>query len=229
MNSQWIDIKSPDGAYGAYLSLPPAGKGPGIVLFEEIFGVNRHIRAVADQYALDGFVVLAPDVFWRAGARLEFGYEGEDRERAVANMKSLDPKKAAEDIKTTVAASRARPEVAGKVAALGYCMGGRLAYIAAATAGVDAAVSFYGGAIHDQLERVPSIKCPMQFHYGEKDTGIPLEAVEKVKAAFKGKNAEFHIYAAGHGFNCWDRSAYHAPSAALAHGRSLEFLVKTLY
>ena len=229
MNSQWIDIKSPDGAYGAYLSLPPAGKGPGIVLFEEIFGVNRHIRAVADQYALDGFVVLAPDVFWRAGARLEFGYEGEDRERAVANMKSLDPKKAAEDIKTTVAASRARPEVAGKVAALGYCMGGRLAYIAAATAGVDAAVSFYGGAIHDQLERVPSIKCPMQFHYGEKDTGIPLEAVEKVKAAFKGKNAEFHIYAAGHGFNCWDRSAYHAPSAALAHGRSLEFLVRNLY
>ena len=229
MNSQWIDIKSPDGAYGAYLSLPPAGKGPGIVLFEEIFGVNRHIRAVADQYTLDGFVVLAPDVFWRAGARLEFGYEGEDRERAVANMKSLDPKKAAEDIKTTVAALRARPEVAGKVAALGYCMGGRLAYIAAATAGVDAAVSFYGGAIHDQLERVPSIKCPMQFHYGGKDQAIPLEAVEKVKAAFKGKNAEFHIYPAGHGFNCWDRSAYHAPSAALAHGRALEFLVRNLY
>ena len=73
MNPQWIDIKSPDGTYGAYLSLPPTGKGPGIVLFEEIFGVNRHIRAVADQYALDGFVVLAPDVFWRAGARLEFG------------------------------------------------------------------------------------------------------------------------------------------------------------
>jgi len=229
MSSQWIDIKSPDGAYGAYLSLPPAGKGPGIVLFEEIFGVNRHIRAVADQYALDGFVVLAPDIFWRAGARLEFGYEGEDRERAVANMKSLDPKKAAEDIKTTVAALRARSEVAGKVAALGYCMGGRLAYIAAATAGVDAAVSFYGGAIHDQLERVPSIKCPMQFHYGEKDQAIPLEAVEKVKAAFKGKNAEFHIYPAGHGFNCWDRSAYHAPSAALAHGRALEFLVRNLY
>jgi carboxymethylenebutenolidase len=229
MNSQWIDIKSPDGTYGAYLSLPPTGKGPGIVLFEEIFGVNRHIRAVADQYALDGFVVLAPDVFWRQGARLEFGYEGEERERAIANMKSLDPKKAAEDIKTTVAALRARPEVAGKVAALGYCMGGRLAYIAAATAGVDAAVSFYGGGIHDQLERVASITCPMQFHYAEKDAAIPLEAVEKVKAAFRGKNAEFHLYLAGHGFNCWDRAAYHAPSAALAHGRTLEFLSRNLY
>src|SRR5207244_8078748 len=115
-----------------------------------------------------------PDVCWRAGARLEFGYEGEDRERAIANMKSLDPKKAAEAMKTTIAALRARREVAGKVAARGYCMGGRLAYVAAATAGVDAAVSYYGGGIHDQLERVPSIQCPMQFHYGEKDQGIPL-------------------------------------------------------
>jgi carboxymethylenebutenolidase len=108
-------------------------------------------------------------------------------------------------------------------------MGGRLAYVAAATVGVDAAVSFYGGGIHDQLERVPSIKCPMQFHYGEKDQGIPLDSVEKVKAAFKGKNAEFHIYPAGHGFNCWDRASYDAPSAALAHGRALEFLVRNLY
>ena len=229
MNSQWIDVKSPDGTYGAYLSLPPTGKGPGILLFEEIFGVNRHIRAVADQYAMDGFVVLAPDVFWRQGKRLEFGYEGEDREKAIANMKSMDVKKVAEDIKTSVAALRARPEVKGKVAALGYCMGGRLAYIAAATTDVDAAVSFYGGGIHDQLDRVASIKCPMQFHYGEKDQGIPLEQVEKVKAAFKGKKAEFFVYPAGHGFNCWDRGSYDAPSAALAHGRSLEFLSRNLY
>jgi carboxymethylenebutenolidase len=230
MNSQWIDIKSPDGNYGAYLSLPPGGKGPGLVVFEEIFGVNRHIRAVADQYAMDGFVALAPDVFWRQGARLEFGYEGEERERAIANMKSMDPKQVAEDIKITAAALRARPEVGGaKVGAIGYCMGGRLAYIAAAIAGVDAAVSYYGGGIHDQLDRAASIKCPIQFHYGEKDQGIPMDAVEKVKAAFKGKSAQFHIYPAGHGFNCWDRSAYHAPSAALAHGRSVEFLAKSLF
>ena len=229
MNSQWIDIKAADGTYGAYLSLPPTGKGPGIVLFEEIFGVNRHIRAVADQYAMAGFVVLAPDVFWRNGARVEFGYEGADREKAIANMKSLDPKKVADDIKTSVAALRARPEVTGKVAAIGYCMGGRLAYFAAASTDIDAAVSYYGGAIHDHLERVGSIKCPMQFHYGEKDQGIPLDQVEKVKAAFKGKKAEFFIYPAGHGFSCWDRGSYDAPSAALAHGRSLEFLARNLY
>jgi carboxymethylenebutenolidase len=231
MNSQWIDIAATSGGkYGAYLSLPPAGKGPGIVLFQEIFGVNRHIRAVADQYALDGFVVLAPDLFWREAPRVELGYEGADRERALQLMKGADPKLLAEDIKTSVAALRARPELAGKAGAIGYCMGGRLAYTAAATAGVDAAVCYYGGGIQDQLDRAASIKCPIQFHYGAKDTAIPMEAVEKVKAAFAGKKAEFWIYPdAGHGFNCWDRSAYHAPSAALAHGRTLVFLAPALF
>ena len=231
MSSQWIDVAATSGGkYGAYLSLPPAGKGPGLVLFQEIFGVNRHIRAVADQYALDGFVVLAPDLFWRDAPRVELGYEGAERERALVLMKGADPKLLAEDIKTTVAALRARAETVGKVGALGYCMGGRLAYIAAATAGVDAASSFYGGGIQDQLDRAASISCPMQFHYGAKDTAIPMEAVEKVKAAFAGKKAEFWIYPdAGHGFNCWDRSAYHAPSAALSHGRTLAFLAPALF
>jgi carboxymethylenebutenolidase len=231
MSSQWINVAATSGGkYGAYLSLPPAGKGPGLVLFQEIFGVNRHIRAVADQYALDGFVVLAPDLFWRDAPRVELGYEGAERERALVLMKGADPKRLAEDIKTTVAALRARPETVGKVGAVGYCMGGRLAYIAAATAGVDAASSFYGGGIQDQLDRVASISCPMQFHYGAKDTAIPMEAVEKVKAAFAGKKAEFWIYPeAGHGFNCWDRSAYHAPSSALSHGRTLAFLAPLLF
>jgi carboxymethylenebutenolidase len=231
MSSQWIDTAAASGGkYGAYLSLPPAGKGPGLALFQEIFGVNRHIRAVADQYALDGFVVLAPDLFWRDAPRVELGYEGADRERALALMKGADPKLLLEDVKTTLAALRARPEVAGKAGALGYCMGGRLAYQAAAVAGVDAAVSYYGGGIQDQLDRVASIKCPMQFHYGARDAAIPVEAVEKVKAAFAGKKAEFWIYPeAGHGFNCWDRSAYHAPSAALAHARTLAFLAQALF
>jgi carboxymethylenebutenolidase len=231
MSSQWIDVAATSGGkYGAYLSLPPAGKGPGLVLFQEIFGVNRHIRAVADQYALDGFVVLAPDLFWRDAPRVELGYEGADRERALVLMKAADPKLLGEDVKTTVAALRARPEVVGKVGTVGYCMGGRLAYVAAATAGVDAASSFYGGGIQDHLDRVASISCPMQFHYGAKDTGIPMEAVEKVKAAFAGKKAEFWIYPdAGHGFNCWDRASYHPASAALAHGRTVAFLSPLLF
>jgi carboxymethylenebutenolidase len=229
MQTSWIDIKGTDGSFGGYLALPPTGKGPGIVLFQEIFGVNRHIRAVAEQYAMDGFVVLTPDVFWRQAPRVELGYEGDDMTRARALMGGITPAQAITDVQSTVAALRARPEVTGKVGAVGYCMGGRLAYFAAATAGVDAASAWYGGGIQDNLDKAASVKCPMQFQYAENDHAIPLEAVEKVKAAFAGKKAEFHIYAgAGHGFNCWDRGAYHQPSAALAHGRTLEFFVKNL-
>ena len=113
---------------------------------------------------------------------------------------------------------------------MGYCMGGRLAYLAAATAGVDAAVAYYGGGIHDQLERAAGIRCPMQFHYGAVDPNIPLAAVEKVRAAMAGKPAEIHVYpGANHGFNCWARGSYHPPSAALAHGRTLQFLATNLF
>ena len=235
MTTQWIDIAATDGgSYGAYLALPPrpgpGGKNPGLVLFQEIFGVNRHIRAIAEQYALDGFVVLAPDVFWRQAPRVELGYEGADADRARQLMGAADGRQLAADVATSVAALRARPEVAGKVAAMGYCMGGRLAYVAAATAGVDAAVCYYGGGIQTQLDLAPRIACPVQFHYGGNDSHIAPEAVAQVEAAFVGKEAEFHLYPeAQHGFNCWDRASYDAGSAALAHGRTLAFLAERLF
>lgn len=227
MNSQWITI---DGAYGAYLALPPRGQGPGLVLFQEIFGVNRHIRAVADQYALDGFVVLAPDVFWRQAPGVQLGYEGAERERAFELLRAAAPAQLLEDVARAVAALRARPEVTGKVGAFGYCLGGRLAYLAAATAGVDAASCFYGGGIHEQLDRAAAVTCPIQFHYGERDAHIPLAAVEKVKAAFAGKTAEVFVYeAAEHGFNCWERASYEPRAAALAHARTLAHFATWLY
>lgn len=230
MNAQWIPIKAGDGnQYEAYLSLPPAGKGPGLVLFQEIFGVNRHIRAVADQYALDGFVVLAPDVFWRQAPRIELGYAGADMDRARALMGGVKPEQVLADIGSTVKALRARPEVTAKVGAFGYCMGGRFAFFAAATAGVDAAACFYGGAIQDNLDKAPSVMCPIQFHYGERDAVIPPAAVEKVKAALAGKRAEFFIYPADHGFNCWERGSYEPRSAAQAHARALAHFATHLY
>ncbi len=216
--------------FAGYLALPPAGQGPGLVLFQEIFGVNAHIRAVAEQYALDGFVVLAPDLFWRAAPGVQLGYEGADRERALALMRGYAAPDALADIAASVAFLRARPEVgARKVGAIGYCMGGRMAYLAAATTDVDAAVPFYGGGIHGQLESAAAIRCPLQFHYAEHDDSIPPAAVEQVRQALAGKAASVHIYpGAHHGFNCWARAAYHAPSAALAHGRALVFLSETL-
>lgn len=230
MSSQWIKVNAADGGqYDAYLCLPRTGKGPGLVLFEEIFGINRHIRAVCEQYAEDGFVVLAPDVFWRQEPRMDLGYEGADREKAVAAMKSADQSKLLQDIGTTIQALRNRPEVSGKVGALGFCMGGRLSYLAASTGKVDCAVPLYGGGIQNQLDLVSKIKCPMQFHYGEKDASIPLDAAKSVEKAFAGKNAQFFFYPeAQHGFNCWDRAQYQARASALSHGRALQFLAENL-
>ena len=227
MNTQWIEI-SP--GFAGYLALPPAGHGPGLVLFQEIFGVNEHIRTVAEQYALDGFVVLAPDVFWRQAPRVELGYQGADFTRAIDLMKAYAGPDALADIAASVATLRARPEVQGKIGAFGYCMGGRLAYLAAATTDIAAAVPFYGGGIHGQLDRAAAITCPVQFHYAEIDDNIPLSAVQSVREAMAGKPAEVHVYpGAHHGFNCWARASYHAPSAALAHGRALAFLAHKLF
>ncbi len=222
----WIEIAP---GFAGLLALPPAGHGPGLVLWQEIFGVNAHIQAVAAQYALDGFVVLAPDVFWRQAPRVQLGYEGADRAQALALMQGYGADDALADIAAGVAALRSRPEVGGrKVGSFGYCMGGRLAFLTAATTEVDAAVAFYGGGIHGQLERAPAIRCPLQFHYAGHDDHIPPEAVARVQAALP--QAEVHVYpGAMHGFNCWARASYHAPSAALAHGRSLAFLAQALF
>jgi carboxymethylenebutenolidase len=228
IRTEWIDIAT---GFAGYLARPPAGDGPGLVLFQEIFGVNAHIRALAEQYALDGFVVLAPDMFWRQAPRVALAYEGEERQRAVALMGQQQPADLATDIAASVAALRARPECAGrKVGAIGYCMGGRMAYTAAALAGVDAAVAYYGGGIHRQLDLAPRIGCPIQFHYADHDENIPPSAVQSVREAVVGKPAEVHVYPGSmHGFNCWARASYHAPSAALAHGRSLAFLAANLF
>lgn len=231
VETRWTTVPGADGAMDAYLALPPGGQGPGLLLLQEIFGVNAHIRGVAEQYALAGFTVLAPDVFWRQAPRVELGYEGEDRQRGVALATALQPAQVAADLRAAVQALRALPAVAGgKVGAIGYCMGGRLAYTAAALAGVDAAVAYYGGGIQNQLALAGQVACPLQFHYAGHDDHIPPEAVDAVRQAFAGKPAELHVYpGALHGFNCWARASYHAPSAALALGRSLQFLAQRLF
>jgi carboxymethylenebutenolidase len=231
VTTSWTTITGHAGSFDAYLALPPAGRGPGLVLLQEIFGVNQHIRTVAEQYALDGFVVLAPDVFWQQQRRLDIGYTPDDIQRGRALAMAADRSALQRDLADAVKHLRARPEVQGRgIGAFGYCLGGRLAYLAAATAGVDASVAYYGGGIHDMLDLAPQIRCPMQFHYGALDANIPLSAVDKVRAAMAGKPAEVFVYdAADHGFNCWARGSYHAASAALAHGRTLQFLAEQLF
>jgi carboxymethylenebutenolidase len=231
MNEKWIQVETHDShQFDAYLTLPPTGSGPGIVLIQEIFGVNAHIRAVADQYAMDGFVVLAPDMFWRQQVRFDVGYDQDGFATGFAHAQKMDGKLAVQDIRSTVAALRAMPQVSGRIAAVGYCMGGRLAYAAAAYAGVDAAVAYYGGGIQGQLQDAPKIQVPILFHYGALDKHIPPEAVSQVRGAFAhhSKAPVFVYDHADHGFNCWARPMYHQASAALARGRTLEFLAETI-
>ncbi|KVC61098.1 carboxymethylenebutenolidase [Burkholderia ubonensis] len=228
MTAQWIDIPTGNDSFGGYLALPRRGKGPAVIIVQEIFGVNAHIRSVADQYAADGYVALAPDVFWRTQPRVELAYEGADRDKGIELLRKTDVNLAVADIAAAADLLRTRPEADGKVAAIGYCFGGRLAYLAAATGKIDAAVAYYGGGIQNALDVAGKVTQPILFHYAENDHAIPPAAVDQVKAAFAGRdNAAFHLYpGAEHGFNCAERASYHQRAAALAHGRTLTFLAE---
>jgi len=230
VTTKWIDIEAADGTFGAYLAIPHTGKGPGIVLIQEIFGVNEHIRAVAEQYAADGYVVLAPDLFWRSGHRIELGYDEAGWKRAMELRQAVDVAKAESDIALTVAALKEQPGLDGKLAAIGYCFGGLLAYLAAANGQVDAAIAYYGGGIQNQLQRADDVKVPLLMHFGGADSHISMETVQSIAERFENnEDVEVHIYpGAEHGFNCSHRSSYHQRAAAEAHGNSLTFLSDNL-
>lgn len=227
VTTQWIDINHHDGGIcNGFLALPPGGRGPGILLIQEIFGVNRHIRSVAEQYALDGYVVLAPDVFWRQEPGVELGYEGEDLQKAFRLVNAIDFDVVVQDLATAIHTLRKRPECDDKVTALGFCMGGVLAYLAGAGAGSDRVVSFYPGGIARHLDKAPRLSVPVQFHFAANDQHITMEHVEQVRQTFAARDdVTIHVYDnADHGFNCWARGSYQRHAAALSHGRVLTFL-----
>jgi carboxymethylenebutenolidase len=209
------------GSFKAYLAKPEKGSGPGIVLLQEIFGINPSIRDVADYYAEEGYVVLAPDLFWR----LEPGVELSEAEfdKAFALYQKFDVAKAVEDITASVAALRAEPACAGKIGALGFCLGGALAYLAAAHCGVDCAVGYYGVGIEKMLDLVPRIKCPLVLHFAAEDKFVSEAAREQVKAAFAGNpSAEIYVYpGVDHAFARPGGHAYNKPAAMMAHSRSI--------
>ncbi len=226
MTGEIITIAAPEGggAFNAYLSVPERGSGPGIVLLQEIFGVNRHIRDVADLYAEEGYVVLAPDLFWRIEPGVDLGYTEADRERALRLRERFDVNRGVGDITATVEALRRRPECAGgRVGALGFCLGGRLAYLAAARSGVDCAVSYYGVGIEHALDEADRITCPMVLHFGSEDSRVPMAAVEQIRTTLGGRDeVGIHVYpGADHGFNCPERASFDRRASALAHTRSI--------
>ncbi|ANJ55986.1 Carboxymethylenebutenolidase [Pseudomonas fluorescens] len=230
VTTQWIEIDSADGKFGAYLAIPHTRKGPGIVLIQEIFGVNEHIRSVAEQYAADGYLVIAPDLFWRNGQRIELDYDEAGWKRAVELMNATDVGQAQKDIELAIDALKAQPGLEGGIASIGYCFGGLLSYHTAANGLVDVAVAYYGGGIQNQLERADEIEVPLLMHFGEEDSHIPLDAVEKIAERFENNdNVEIVVYPeAEHGFNCSHRDSYNQRAAAEAHGNTLIFLGQEL-
>lgn len=231
MSGKSVAIAAPGGGtFSAYLATPPAGSGPGLLVLQEIFGVNRHIREVTERWAEEGYVALAPDLFWRVEPGVQLDYTAEGMQRGRALRQKLDLDLTVKDIGAALAALRARPEYRGKAGVVGYCFGGLLAYLTAAQTDVDAAISYYGGGIETRLADASAIKCPIMFHYGEKDAAIPAAARESTRQALAAHDdAEFYVYRdAQHGFNCNLRASFHPFASQLAGSRSIGLLRRTI-
>ena len=220
--------------FDAFCAVPESGSGPGILLFQEIFGVNDNIRQVAEQLAEAGYTTLAPDMFWRIERRFERQDESGMAD-AFAMVQQFDFVEAVEDIVASHAHLLGMPECTGRIGAVGFCLGGGLAFAAATLSrvdgrGIDAAVCYYGSAINDMIEQVSTLDCPTAFHYGSNDPFIPTEDINAVERAVSGRpDIEFFRYEAGHAFSNWDApSMYNKAAADVAWSRTLDFFARHL-
>jgi carboxymethylenebutenolidase len=221
--SEYAVLQAADGhMLSAYVARPAARPIGGLVVVQEIFGVNAHIRSVADGYAKDGFLVVAPALFDRVERNVELAYEGADREKALSLMGKLDPEKALADV--AAALNYAIGDACKKTGIVGYCFGGTLAWLAAARLRPAAVVGYYGGRIGNYAAETPS--APVMLHFGKQDAHIPPEEVEKIHVAHP--EVEIYWYDAGHGFNCDARASYNAAAAKEAREKSLRFLKANL-
>ena len=191
-----IRIAAHDGGeFEGYLAVPASGSGPGLVLCQEIFGLNGFVRQTAERLAEEGYVVLAPDLFWRQQPGIELTDGPDDMPRAFALYQGFDEDLGVRDIGSAVAALRALPEFKGGVGALGYCLGGKLAYLAACRCDVDVAVGYYGVGIENSLEEASRLRGRLVLHIAERDGFCPPEARERILAALGGKpGVELYVY-----------------------------------
>ncbi|WP_429438057.1 dienelactone hydrolase family protein [Paraburkholderia youngii] len=225
MKGRYIEIPCAGGAtFRGYLATPANGKGPGIVLCHEIFGVNGTMREVADYYAEEGYTVLAPDLFWRTEPGIELGYSAEDAERAFALYRAFDHDKGVEDIDAAISALGSIPECVGQIGVLGFCLGGKLAYLAACRLPrVACAVSYYGVGIETALGEAENLHGRLVLQIAEQDRFCPAEAQQQIKAALSTRECvEIYTYpGVDHAFarargEHWDKAA-----ATMAHQRSV--------
>ena len=199
----------------AYVVKPEGRPRGAVVVVQEIFGVNSHIRRVAEQYAAEGYVAIAPAMFDRLQRRVDLGYDAAGLQAGIDLMMRAANEGAIADLNAAIDAVAH----AGRVGMVGYCWGGRVTYLAGCRTNIAAGVAYYGGGIAQLLPETP--RCPMMFHFGEHDSHIPLTDVERIRAALP--QATCHLYPAGHGFNCSERADFDAASAHLAFSRTIEF------
>jgi len=218
---EWIELEAEDGhRFKAYRATPEAPRG-GLVLLQEIFGVNGHIRELVDGFAAEGYDTAAPALFDRIGPDIELGYTSDD----VARGRELRAQIDIADVVRDMAATRDVVAGSGKVAAIGYCWGGTLAWLAATRLKVDTAIGYYGSATIDFIDETPA--CPVTLMLGETDATFPPEAIETI--AVRHPQTVIFTYPAGHGFACDHRKeVYHEASTRLAHERTLDILLRYL-
>lgn len=214
--AEQINLTAADGfQLSAYQAAPTGTSKGAVVVIQEIFGVNKHIREVVDGYAAQGFLAVAPALFDRVEPGIELGYEGEDMTQGVQlAFEKLQMPQTLSDVQAAIT----HAGTFGQVGVVGYCFGGLLTWLSACQLqGVAAASSYYGGGVAGQMGMSPS--CPTIMHFGDQDAHIPMSDVDQVKAAQP--QVEVYVYSADHGFNCDHRASYDAASAATALDRTL--------
>ncbi|HKZ73984.1 MAG TPA: dienelactone hydrolase family protein [Steroidobacteraceae bacterium] len=218
---QFTTIMARDGhEFRAWLAAPPGTPRGAVVVLQEVFGINRHIRSVTDSFAAEAYVAIAPSLFDRVRKGIELGYSPAEAQEGMGYVMQLKPEQTLKDMSAAVNVVKH----AGRVGTVGYCWGGRMSYVAACDLPVACAVVYYGAGITKLLPKVP--QKPVMYHFGERDKHIPPSEIEKIRAAHT--DGIFHLYPAGHGFNCDERPDYDPQSAALARQRTLEFFARHL-
>lgn len=216
---EFIALTADDGhGLDAYRAAPEGAPKAGLLVIQEIFGVNGHIRSVCDAFAADGYLAVAPAIFDRKRRRVDLGYSAETVAESRALKDEVGWEDPLSDMKAGLDALRESVRAAGKIGVVGYCWGGTLAWLAACRLATDCAIGYYGGQIDLFIDEQP--RSPLMLHFGTEDAGIPLAKVEAIRDAHP--QVEIHIYeGAGHGFNCDQRGEYHAAASATARQRSM--------
>ncbi|MCG2633306.1 MAG: dienelactone hydrolase family protein [Gammaproteobacteria bacterium] len=228
MSVRKTDVKIPlaDGAIGCYL-VEPEHATAGVVVVQEIFGVNRHIRLIAERLAAAGYAVLAPDIFHRLEGGVQLDYDEAGFDRGFELLRGLDRQQAVNDINGCLEFLRQR--TGGKAGLIGFCLGGQLAFLNAARSSPDAVVAYYPGGVGNFAGQCDTVSCPIQFHFADRDDFVPADHVQKIRdASTELKQCEIYTYDAEHGFNCDARSTYDPAAADLAWQRTTRFLADHL-